>query len=155
VPIAQRPDVLEAARRWKAFVESYGATPVEQVYLPHVRFRTGRPDLTREQVQRWWAEWPSGNATFTVDLSSAMVIERPANVRIDGFQCQGYPSLIEMRVSVREYKPMLSERVLRQMPCPDLRGTYTVRFVRSNGMLLVCHENWRNEDFRAACPNAL
>lgn len=156
VPIAQRPEAWAAAQRWTAFVQSYGATTVERVYLPRVRLRTARADSTREQAQRWWSDWPSLNETFTVDLSSAVVRERPvsADAGLDAPQCQGYSSLVEMRVSVREQKPMLSEQDRRVMPCTDLRGTYTVRFVRSNGELLVCHENWRDADFRAACPGA-
>ncbi|MFO0562908.1 MAG: serine/threonine-protein kinase [Polyangiales bacterium] len=156
VPIAQRPDVLEAAQRWSAFVQSYGATPVERVYLPRVRLRTVSASSTREEAQRWWSDWPSHTQTFTVDLSSATVGERPVSVNDgrDARQCEGYSSLVEMRVSVREQKPMLSEQERREMPCTDLRGTYTVRFVRSNGELLVCHENWREADLRAACPSA-
>jgi serine/threonine-protein kinase len=36
VAIEQRQDVLDAARRWSAFVQSYGGTPVEHVYLPRI-----------------------------------------------------------------------------------------------------------------------
>lgn len=155
VPVAQQPEVLAAAQRWSAFVQSYARTPVEHVYLPRARLRT-MGTLEHDRLVRWWSDWPGHNEQFTVDLSSAVFRERPvsSDSALDAPPCQGFASLVEMRVSVREQKPLLDERALRQMPCTDLRGTYTVRFVRSNGELLVCHENWRDADYRAACPGS-
>jgi serine/threonine protein kinase len=153
-PIANRPEILAAATRWRDFIHSYAATPVEQVYLPFARIRTVRRDMARADIVSWWSDWRLTDSSLTADLSTAVIRERAvsSDPLVDAPPCRVSASLVEMRVRVREYKPQLTEQQLRQMPCRDLRGDYTVRFVRSLDQWLVCHENWRREDYFAACP---
>jgi hypothetical protein len=153
-PLAQLADVHRAARRWRDFVHG-AVTPVDRVYQLAVRLRTvrERAPSTRTQVDDWWRSWPGRTESISIALDRAHVRERPAD-DTDAAECQTGESVFEMRVPVRELKPNLSPSDQGRMPCLDLIGIYTVRFVRRPEGLLVCQENWRAEDMQRACPGA-
>lgn len=154
-PLASRPALRAAAMRWQAFVESYGATDANSVYLPTFRLRTqGTQDVA--QATRWWDEWRANGEQISVALDHARVLVRPADTRpnADAPQCQNTGLVYEMRVPVREFKPNMRPEQLQQIPCTDLQAIYTVRFVQSGRDFRVCHENWRTVDLCAACPAA-